>query len=271
MYTNRRIENPINTSRSLGDCKESLTIFDSSWTEGRKVIKTFCDGFSRPMEKYDFVSTGSALVVNFLSRTGSYSGSSLQYWAQYDFFDASTDGERVEGTECDERIRAAKRGQKSFRSPRNSLVFKKNEAEGDEAIECRYDMLAADQAEFSRLQLNVNRLHMKEGNCGGEEREECVFAGRDHIQILDPLKPGNGSVAVACISSCDDGREELTFPAEFFSRGPYLTLVLSVAAKSSLVNYFKSDEPIFEASFEPVHPWRTCGPPIIPECNSLLL
>ena len=55
-----------------------------------QVIKTFCDGFSRPMEKYDFVSTGNALVVNFLSLTGSYSGSSLQYWAQYDFFDAST-------------------------------------------------------------------------------------------------------------------------------------------------------------------------------------
>ena len=55
-----------------------------------QVIKTFCDGFSRPMEKYDFVSTGNALVVNFLSMTGSYSGSSLQYWAQYDFFDAST-------------------------------------------------------------------------------------------------------------------------------------------------------------------------------------
>ena len=54
-------------------------------------------------------------------------------------------------------------------------------------------------------------------------------------------------------------------------RGPYLTLLLSVAAKSSLVNYFKSDEPIFEASFEPVHPWRICGPPIVPGCNSLLL
>ena len=54
-------------------------------------------------------------------------------------------------------------------------------------------------------------------------------------------------------------------------RGPYLTLLLSVAAKSSLENYFKSDKPIFEASFEPVHPWRICGPPIIPECNSLLL
>ena len=83
---------------------------------------------------------------SFLSRTGSYSGSSLQYWAQYDFFDASTDGERVEGTLCDERIRAPSRGggRKSFRSPRNSLVFKKNNGD-DGAIECRYDMSATDQ------------------------------------------------------------------------------------------------------------------------------
>ena len=39
IYTTRRIENPINSSRSLGDCRESLTIFDSSWTEGRKVME----------------------------------------------------------------------------------------------------------------------------------------------------------------------------------------------------------------------------------------
>ena len=59
----RRIENPINNSASLGDCRESLTIYDSSWTEGRAVVKTFCDGFSRPLEKHDFVSTGGALTV----------------------------------------------------------------------------------------------------------------------------------------------------------------------------------------------------------------
>ena len=108
---------------------------------------------------------------SFLSRTGSYSGSSLQYWAQYDFFDAATDGERVEGTLCDERIRAPSRGggRKSFRSPRNSLVFKKNNGD-DGAIECQYDMSATDQAEFSRLQLNVDRINMKkEGDCGGEQ------------------------------------------------------------------------------------------------------
>ena len=61
---------------------------------------------------------------------------------------------------------------------------------------------------------------MKEGgsgNCGEGRELECAFAGRDHIRILDPLKPGNGSV-VGCIASCDVGHEERTFPAEFFSR-----------------------------------------------------
>ena len=63
-----------------------------------------------------------------------------------------------------------------------------NEAEGDdEAIECRYDMSATDQAEFSRLQLNVNRLNMKEGDCG--EHRECAFAGRDHIQSIERERP----------------------------------------------------------------------------------
>ena len=54
-------------------------------------------------------------------------------------------------------------------------------AEGTEAIECRYDISATNQTDFSRLQLNFILLNMKEGgNCG--EGKECYFAGRDHIQ-----------------------------------------------------------------------------------------
>ena len=46
------------------------------------------------------------------------------------------DGEKVEGTECDERIRAYKSGeQKSFRSPRNTLIFKKVAGKGSESPE----------------------------------------------------------------------------------------------------------------------------------------
>ena len=59
----------------------------------------------------------------------------------------TADGERVEGTECDERIRAAKRGQKSFRSPRNSLVFKK--------VTVNISLSAVRVREVSRFEGNV--------------------------------------------------------------------------------------------------------------------
>jgi hypothetical protein len=127
----RHIDNPINISAATADdggpdCRESLTIYDSFWADGRKVVKTFCDGFSRPLEKFDFVSTGDSLTVNFVSRTGSYSGSSLQYWAQYDFFDTTTDGQRTKGTVCDEIVEAGAPdgGKTVFGSPRNTLIYK---------------------------------------------------------------------------------------------------------------------------------------------------
>lgn len=77
------------------DCAESLTIYDSNKADPARIIKTFCDTFSRPMEKIDFVSTGRSLYVRFESKTGSYSGSSLYYWAHYDFFNNSKFGEPI--------------------------------------------------------------------------------------------------------------------------------------------------------------------------------
>ena len=67
-----RIESPIQLFD--GDCGESLTLYDASWPDDSRIIKTFCDTFSRAMEKHDFVSTGNALFVRFESKTGSYSG-----------------------------------------------------------------------------------------------------------------------------------------------------------------------------------------------------
>lgn len=67
-----RIESPIQPIE--GDCGESLTLYDASWPDDSKIIKTFCDTFSKAMEKHDFVSTGNSLFVRFESKTGSYSG-----------------------------------------------------------------------------------------------------------------------------------------------------------------------------------------------------
>ncbi|KAJ4446246.1 hypothetical protein ANN_12940 [Periplaneta americana] len=71
-----RIESPIQLFD--GDCGESLTLYDASWPDDSRIIKTFCDTFSRAMEKHDFVSTGNALFVRFESKTGSYSGSTAE-------------------------------------------------------------------------------------------------------------------------------------------------------------------------------------------------
>jgi len=67
-----RVESPI--VPYAGDCAESLTLYDAPWADDSKIIKTFCDTFSRAMEKHDFVSTGNSLFVKFESKTGSYSG-----------------------------------------------------------------------------------------------------------------------------------------------------------------------------------------------------
>ncbi|XP_030757674.1 tolloid-like protein 1 [Sitophilus oryzae] len=67
-----RIESPIQPTD--GDCGESLTLYDASWPDDSRIIKTFCDTFSKAMEKHDFVSTGNSLYVRFESKTGSYSG-----------------------------------------------------------------------------------------------------------------------------------------------------------------------------------------------------
>lgn len=67
-----RIESPIVPWN--GDCGESLTLYDAPRPDDARIIKTFCDTFSRPMEKHDFVSTGNAMFVRFESKTGSYSG-----------------------------------------------------------------------------------------------------------------------------------------------------------------------------------------------------
>jgi hypothetical protein len=49
----------------MGDCSESLTIYDGSEANPARIIKTFCDTFSKPLERKDFLSTGNALFLRF--------------------------------------------------------------------------------------------------------------------------------------------------------------------------------------------------------------
>ena len=67
-------------------------------------LKAFCSKFSAATENIDYVSSGPNLFVNFVSSSGSYSGSSIYYWAIYDFHESTSDGEKVIGTRCDETL-----------------------------------------------------------------------------------------------------------------------------------------------------------------------
>ena len=82
-----------------GDCGERLILYDSDWPNPRRIIKAFCSEFSSPKENIDFVTTGPNMYVSFVSASGSYSGSSIYYWAIFDFHDTRVDGETIPGKE----------------------------------------------------------------------------------------------------------------------------------------------------------------------------
>ncbi|XP_078035220.1 uncharacterized protein LOC144469145 [Augochlora pura] len=175
-----RIESPIQSYE--GDCGESLTLYDADWPDDAKIIKTFCDTFSKPMEKHDFVSTSNALFVKFESKTGSYSGSSLYYWAHYDFFNATRFGEPVPGTECDETFASWKTRSGHLRSPLNTLVFKRP---GDPPadLSCVYTFLT-DKRLYARVILTVESVSFKEhpyAQCG-----HCWDSRVDKLIIKEP-------------------------------------------------------------------------------------
>lgn len=156
-----RIESPIEPTDR--DCGESLTLYDSSWPDDSKIIKTFCDTFSKAMEKHDFVSTGNSLFVRFESKTGSYSGSSLYYWAHYDFFNDTKLGEPVPGTPCDEVFTSWKTRRGRLRSPLNTLVYK--QATATEDVHCLYRFVT-DKRLFARVILTINDINFKVRSVG---------------------------------------------------------------------------------------------------------
>ena len=110
------------------------------------------------MEKYDFISSGNALFIRFESKTGSYSGSSLYYWAHYDFFNNTRFGEAVPNSDCDELFYSWKQSEGHFRSPLNTLVYKKSSANQD--IHCSYQFIANKRL-FSRVLIKVQNVTFK--------------------------------------------------------------------------------------------------------------
>ncbi|KZC05700.1 Dorsal-ventral patterning tolloid-like protein 1 [Dufourea novaeangliae] len=257
-----RIESPIQPYD--GDCGESLTLYDADWPDDARIIKTFCDTFSKPMEKHDFVSTSNALFVKFESKTGSYSGSSLYYWAHYDFFNATRFGEPVPGTECDETFASWKSRSGRLRSPLNSLVYKRP---GDPPtdLSCTYTFVT-DKRLYARVILTVESVSFKEhpySQCG-----RCWDSRVDRLIIREPTVAvsdiGMDKGHCICRSTVNSGSHNEGKPlVRMVSRGEKLELKLLVDGAHSAASYFKQSAPLFEATYEFAHS-PLCGPAILP-------
>ena len=85
-----------------------------------------------------------------------FPGSSIYYWAIYDFHDARVSGVPVAGTACDEVLSGGEGG--TLRSPRNSLVFR--HAPASRPLVCRYSIRAEDSL-YSRIALTLDKLNFK--------------------------------------------------------------------------------------------------------------
>ncbi|XP_071516762.1 LOW QUALITY PROTEIN: cubilin-like [Panulirus ornatus] len=241
----RPIEAPIRPYD--GDCGETLIIYDSDREDDARIMKMFCDTFSRPLEKHDFISTGSAMFVKFESRTGSYDGSSLYYWAQYDFFNNTHYGKPVEDTLCDELFESFVRPEGKFGSPLNTLLYKT-----DEDVMCRYHFKAP-RYQYRRILLTINSTNFKHND---DACMDCLNDKVDKLKIIDPFRNGTN----VCI--CDNWVTGNRLPPSIVSNGPSLTLEMHIDHRHAMQNYFKSTTPIFEGTYKFIHS-PICGPTVI--------
>ncbi|RXG58476.1 hypothetical protein Avbf_16806, partial [Armadillidium vulgare] len=242
----RPIEAPIKPYD--GDCGETLIIYDADRPDDSKIMKMFCDTFSRPLEKHDFISTGNAMFVRFESRTGSYDGSSLYYWAQYDFFNNTHYGKPVEDTLCDELFESYVRPEGKFGSPLNTLLYKT-----DEDVECKYHFKAP-RYQYRRILVTINNTEFKHNDL---ECLDCLTDSVDKLLIRDPFRNGTD----VCI--CNNWSHAHSLPATIVSNGPSLSLIMHVNHVHAMQNYFKSSEPIFEGTYKFIHS-PICGPTVLP-------
>lgn len=273
-----RIESPIQPYD--GDCGESLTLYDADWPDDAKIIKTFCDTFSKPMEKHDFVSSSNALFVRFESKTGSYSGSSLYYWAHYDFFNATRFGEPVPGTECDETFASWKTRTGRLRSPLNTLVYKRP-GDPPRDLSCTYTFLT-DKRLYARVILTVESLSFKEhpyaqcGHCWDSRVDRLIVREAPSSGTFDQQQPqhyhqrqeqqyssGSSASRGHCLCRSSNGDGNGATPLRVVSKGEKLEVRLLVDGAHSATSYFKQSAPLFEASYEFAHS-PLCGPALLP-------
>ncbi|KAH9645691.1 hypothetical protein HF086_003364 [Spodoptera exigua] len=259
-----RIESPIQPW--TGDCGESLTLYDAPRPDDARIIKTFCDTFSRPMEKHDFVSTGNAI-------------SSLYYWAHYDFFNNTRFGEPVPGTACDEIIASWKQRAGRLRSPLNTLVYK--QASPGEDVHCLYRFVT-DKRIYARVILTILSVNFKEHPYTSVTCQNCYEDRADKLIIWEPFPGGKSPNITApgvsttplplhlavqrslgsCLCAKHANAVSRARPYRVVSSGESLNLQLIVDNAHAAASYFKNPSPLFEARYEFVH-GPLCGPAVL--------
>ncbi|XP_050422167.1 uncharacterized protein LOC126834351 [Adelges cooleyi] len=280
------IESPV-TSDWNGDCGESLTLYDAPEPDDTRIIKTFCDTFSKPAEKHDFISTGNSMFIRFESKTGSYSGSSLYYWAHYDFFNNTKFGTAVPDTACDEEFVSWKPSSGYLRSPVNTLVYKRQGSSSTDLdskshpIVCRYKFMT-DIRLYARIVLRIESIHFKDHPYktppADKDTNNCWYSERDKLLVWEPDDTEDGaasqnrSAAVGRPNShnklCLHDNVNATNSGgngagiKYVSKGNSLNVELSLNPEFAAISYFKYDPPLFEARYEFVH-GPLCGPAVV--------
>ena len=130
----------------LGSLKRFATHFRNHWNARiffRRGILCFFGSTGEALLRNWFLKDGYDLFSNFdwlfieISRVGSYSGSSINFWAHYDFFNNSQpEGIKTADTDCDVVYEPNTRISGQWISPYNTLLYKRSSDSSD--LKCRY-------------------------------------------------------------------------------------------------------------------------------------
>lgn len=244
-----RVHRPKHAIAPARDCSESLSIYDSAVPDETRVLAIFCDTWAAPVsDTKDFVSSGQVMLVQFKSTTGSYAGSSLDYWVRFDFYNAYKHGQPVPNTPCDEMFSSSVSRHGIFSSPLNHLLFKRKES-----LQCRYQF-RAEGAPFERVFLTLFYVHF------GINKRACLTCLTDPVDkiLIREVTDNITDIVCVCNSSSKSVPTKLS-SFTFLSMGPTLELHLYYEGDLVEFNYFHSKKQVFQGSYEFFH-GPLCGP-----------
>uniref|UniRef100_T1JBM8 CUB domain-containing protein n=1 Tax=Strigamia maritima TaxID=126957 RepID=T1JBM8_STRMM len=241
-----RVRRPDSAILDDKGCVETLTIYDAPYADESRLLAMFCDSWSPPLpSNQDFISSGNAMFVQFHSEVGSYAGSSLEYWVQFDYFNAFTHGIPVPNTECDEVFSSPSSLDGAFSSPLNSLLFTRKSE-----LECSYSFLA-DSVPYEQVLVSfdsINFTSTTQSTCS-----RCLDDPVDKIIIRD----ADGR-EVECICGIKIRSEHATGRVRILSTGPSLQVKLHVKREPPRSH----GSLLFKGSYEFLHGPK-CGPTVL--------